>query len=525
MAYFNRKDNTIYLSSIYSNIPNFREDSIGMHILAYKKNHGRLDVTHTNIKEKLELLGYTVKYLQDLNYYLPKNHEILDEIEAGKFLCSNGKILDESYLDQSRGYSIGIPDIFINQTKTKKGELQYQIYNKNDNKKFTSIIKFLRCYNLEITFDNLSEYFINEILPHMSKIKYNANIYTENDYYTVFPNKNTINIYSWLLKQKLSLKSADGNSFIVYGDEKIYYHQFSKENLHFCYDNNINLKDIKINNKTYKLYDVINWYKDDLIKKNKGSNKSRVSTYIIKKNYPINYHIKGSNNYYFLNNIAKREFEHLYNNYLKHYNFPKLNETDNIHFNFIDNNGFYINEINGQPLKINANKLAQSIILRNNNILGLIKNQYLDFNFNKVPFPLSYTIQDIINKLNELQIVFSEIVNGLFNTNYSKELTKDDIIYIKELFKTRNNGIAQRNERNKLKENNITRRQFTTLKKKYPNLTDEEIFKIHKDKKKRSEDLKKWSKKYNIPVDYIRRNLKKNLTVKEIVEKYRKVKN
>ena len=189
MAYFNRKDNTIYLSSIYSNIPNFREDSIGMHILAYKKNHGRLDVTHTNIKEKLELLGYTVKSLQDLNYYLPKNHEILDEIEAGKFLCSNGKILDESYLDQSRGYSIGIPDIFINQTKTKKGELQYQIYNKNDNKKFTSIIKFLRCYNLEITFDNLSEYFINEILPHMSKIKYNADIYTENDYYTVFPNK------------------------------------------------------------------------------------------------------------------------------------------------------------------------------------------------------------------------------------------------------------------------------------------------------------------------------------------------
>ena len=147
------------------------------------------------------------------------------------------------------------------------------------------------------------------------------------------------------------------------------------------------------------------------------------------------------------------------------------------------------------------------------------------FNFNKVPFPLSYTIQDIINKLNELQIVFSEIVNGLFNTNYSKELTKDDIIYIKEVFKTRNNGIAQRNERNKLKDNNITRRQFTTLKKKYPNLTDEEIFQIHKDKKKRSEDLKKWSKKYNIPIDYIRRNLKKNLTVKEIVEKYRKVRN
>lgn len=489
MAYFNRKDNTIYLSSIYANIPNFREDGIGMHILAYKKNHGRLDVTHSNIKEKLELLGYTVKSLQDLNYYLPKNHEILDEIEAGKFLCTNGKILDESYLDQSRGYSIGIPNVFINQTKTKKGELQYQIYNKNDNKKFTSIIKFFRYYNLPISFDDLSKYFLNNILPYMSKIKYNTNIYTEFDYHTVFPDENTIDIYSWLLKYNLKLKSADGKTFIVYDDKKIYYHQFSKENLHFCYDNNINLKDITINKKTYKLYDVINWYKEDLAKTNKGSNKSRISTYIIRKNYPINYHVKSSGNYYFLNNIAKREFEHLYNNHLKQYNFPKPVTPDNIHFNYIDNNGQYINSIENHEVNININQLAQSITLRNNNILGLIKNKYLDFNFNKQPFPLSYTTNDIIYKLNELQQVFSEIVNGLFGTNYSKELTEDDIIYIKELFKTRENGIAQRNERNKLKENNITRRQFTNLKKRYPDLTDDEIFQIHKAKKRK---VKNW---------------------------------
>lgn len=496
MVYYNQKNNTIYLSSIYSNIPNFKTDNCGNYLYIKKGNRqfGRIDITPENIKEKLEFVGYNVKTLDDINYYLPNNYKILDEIEEGKFLCTNGEILDDSYFDTLRGCCIGIPNVFIEKTRNKKGEIRYYIYNKlNKKKSYASVVRYLRMNNLPCNLEQFSPYFINEILPHMStKTSYNTTIYDERDYYNTFTTENTKDIYSWLKKYNLYVnKSKEINTYYLYNHKnKDFKIRIQKKTLDYCYKYNIKPQEIIINNKKYKIEDILKWYEKNFIKINTISPKSRESTYSIRNGFFIKPCVTSHNNKYFLENLSRRYFTIMHKEYLEKLNFPKFKEVENKHFNYITKYGIYENTINKQKVSIDINKLVQSMVnasRKPHNIINIIGKDYYDFNYNRKKFKETDTIDDIIKTFNTIQSIIAPIINNLFDMNYPFKLTDNDIAYLKTLFKTRINKIAQKNkietENKLLKENNMNRKKYYYYKKKYPTLNIQEIIDKYRERK------------------------------------------
>ena len=496
MVYHNQRNNTIYLSSIYSNIPNFKTDNCGNYLYIKKGNRqfGRIDITPENIKEKLEFIGYNVKTLDDLNYYLPNNYKILDEIEEGKFLCTNGEILDDSYFNTRSGCCIGIPNIFIETTRTKKGKIQYYIYNKLNRKtRYASIVRYLRINNLPCNIEQFSPYFINEILPKMSiRTNLNNNIYTELDYYNTFTTKNTKDIYSWLKTYNLYVKyTNDKNTYYLYNNidnnDRTY---IKKKTLDFCYEHNIKPQKICIYDKEYNIADIITWYEKSFARAIKKTSKSRGSKYTIRWGFPMKPCVTSHNNKYFLENLFRRYFTIMHKEYLEKLNFPKFKEIENKHFDYITKYGIYENTINNQKVSIDINKLVQSLVnasKKPHNIITIVGKDYYDYNYDRKKFKETDTIDVIIKTFNNLQAIYAPIINNLFNMNYPTQLNDNDIAYLKKLFKGRMNRIRQKNrietENKLLQKHNMTRKKYCYYKNKYPTLNIQEIIDKYQERK------------------------------------------
>lgn len=180
----------------------------------------------------------------------------------------------------------------------------------------------------------------------------------------------------------------------------------------------------------------------------------------------------------------------MHKEYLEKLNFPKFKEVENKHFNYITKYGIYENTINKQKVSIDINKLVQSMVnasRKPHNIINIIGKDYYDFNYNRKKFKETDTIDDIIKTFNTIQSIIAPIINNLFDMNYPFKLTDNDIAYLKTLFKTRINKIAQKNkietENKLLKENNMNRKKYYYYKKKYPTLNIQEIIDKYRERK------------------------------------------
>lgn len=209
--------------------------------------------------------GITVKPLSDINHYMPKHMQIIDEIEPNKFLTINGDTID--YADYFRlGIPTGYSEFYYN-PNTKR-------FVSTDRKKtFKSIQRACVGLGIDNHLDNNSNFL--KSLDYSQK-EYPIEIFTKKDDKALHSEQLTrqnleTNIYRYLVKQfgeDCYITLIPKGCRVVTSETSV---SFKKDVLRFMYTNNIvykpsyDLVGIDDNKFTITFNHLMNIYNDGIL--------------------------------------------------------------------------------------------------------------------------------------------------------------------------------------------------------------------------------------------------------------------
>lgn len=539
-----KQDNTIYLSNILDGIPHLKTDKNGNRYFyfydRYKKgfiDKPRIELDIDNISQTLRTAGYNVKSIYDLNYYLPPNLKILDEISYGQFLCNDGTIITNEYFDTFNGYSIGIPNVYKNSndyiiiTNQRKSTKKYKSY--------ANIPNYLRDNGLELSINMLSDYAKNNLKNTLlSKIKTNNTVIILKDYQTTLPNpkKTYRNIYSWALQSNIYLETDKNNTYVANKNKHDeYLFKITKKQLIWLFDNNIPLTTkITIENKTYNVIDIYNWYhKYNVIniKNIQKKYKNIHSRYSVTSIFPIKPWVSASNNKYYLSNLFKRQLNLMFIELHEKYNLPKHSFSIPKQFNNFNNKNYQHKLPNGDSIDI---PIEQILNITKRRILGASQKSLKSLYNIDIPFKefRHWGFNTIIQKINDYQHEYAPVFNKILKTNISHTLNQTDIDYIQTTYQPYIDRLTtiqnQETKQKHLSQLNATNKQIYYIKNKY-NITSlkeiENYITAQSKQKINTQQKYAFAEKYQIPISYINKKLKQQKSFDQILNEYKKYKN